>query len=480
MRTYFLPLWLALFVGVLAPAQATQLPDFTPLVKEYGPAVVNISTTVKPESKKNQSRLEFKEIPGLPKNSPFRDFFRHFFDEENGGGGLEGLPRHKSSSLGSGFIISADGYVITNHHVIDGADEILVRLSDRRELDAKVIGSDPRSDIALLKIEGENLPVVQIHENASERLEVGAWVLAIGSPFGFDHSVTAGIVSAKGRSLPGSETNYVPFIQTDVAINPGNSGGPLFNLQGEVVGVNAQIYTRSGGFMGLSFAIPMDVAMDVVDQLKTKGKVSRGWLGVLIQEVDGQLAESFGMEKPKGALISKILPNGVAKEAGFQVGDIIVEFDGKSVDHASDLPPIVGATEAGVEIQAKVIRGGETISIPVTVGELPSDEELDLATGGGGSVKAKTLGMTISNLTQEQREQLEVPENGVLVESLDNGPAAEAGVEKGDVVLMMDNQTVKNAKHFKQLLKDLTPGQPVAVLVHRNGSPRFLAIRVPE
>ncbi len=470
---------------------AVELPDFSGLVTQYGPAVVNISTTTNPggakKSPKDNSKdnpdkspkqpFDFKDIPGIPKDSPFHDFFRHFFDEEGNGGDF--LQR-KRASLGSGFIISTDGYVVTNHHVVAEADEIVVRLNDRRELPAKVIGSDERSDVALLKVEAANLPVVQLHKHASENLKVGEWVLAIGSPFGFDHSVTAGIVSAKGRSLPGDETNYVPFIQTDVAINPGNSGGPLFNLRGEVVGVNAQIYSRTGGFMGLSFAIPADVVLDVIDQLKTTGKVSRGWLGVLIQEVDGQLAESFGMDKPRGALISKILANGVANQAGFKVGDVVIEFDGKPIDHASDLPPIVGAVKAGQTIRATVLREGKPVELSVTVAELPADGAINLAAGGQANVKDATLGLTIADLNAETRKRLEVPEHGVLVEQVEpSGPAAKAGMEKEDVVLMLDNQTVENAAHFKKITQDLKSGQAVAVLVHRQGSPRFLAVRIP-
>jgi serine protease Do len=347
-RNYAAHAWL-LCIPLLLSMQAvnaSHLPEFTDLVKETSPAVVNISTTQKVKSGMPQLPEGF-EMPELPDDSPFGELFKHFFDQD------KSAPSYKDSkSLGSGFIISADGYVLTNFHVVKDADEIVVRLSDRRELLGELVGADRRSDVALLKIDASNLPVAKIGKSSD--LEVGEWVLAIGSPFGFDHSATAGIVSAKGRSLP--RENYVPFIQTDVAINPGNSGGPLFNQEGEVVGVNSQIYSRTGGYMGLSFAIPIEVAMDVVDQLKTSGRVSRGWLGVLIQDVTLDLAESFGMEQPRGALVAKVLPGSPAEDAGIKVGDVIVAFDGKDVDHSSGLPPIVGSTKVGVNIPVDVIR----------------------------------------------------------------------------------------------------------------------------
>ena len=324
-------------LAVAHHAQALQLPGFTELIKETAPAVVNISTTQKVQSGMPELPEGF-EIPDFPEDSPFGELFKYFF-EHGGSGGVEPDMRD-AKSLGSGSIISEDGYIMTNYHVIKDADEIIVRLNDHRELRAEVIGADQRSDIALVKIDASDLPVVKIGKSAD--LEVGEWVLAIGSPFGFDYSATAGIVSAKGRSLP--KENYVPFIQTDVAINPGNSGGPLFNQDGEVVGVNSQIYSRTGGYMGLSFAIPIEVAMDVAEQLKTKGRVTRGWLGVLIQDVTHDLAESFGMDHPRGALVAKVLPDSPARAAGLQAGDVIVNFDGKDIRGSSSLPPIVGST----------------------------------------------------------------------------------------------------------------------------------------
>ena len=324
------------FLGPMS-AVARTLPDFTELVEQNRAAVVNISTSQRRTASPNRPRVPRGfEIPDLPEDSPFQEFFRRFFGEGE-------IEEFDTQSLGSGFIISPDGYIISNNHVVRNADEVIVRLTDRREFKATVVGTDERSDVALLKIEASELPVVEL--GTGYELKVGEWVLAIGSPFGFDYSVTAGIVSAKGRSLP--RENYVPFIQTDVAINPGNSGGPLFNLQGQVVGVNAQIFSRTGGFMGLSFAIPIDVAMNVANQLRDKGRVSRGWLGVLIQDVTLELAESFGMDKPQGALIARVLDGSPARRAGIEVGDILLSFDGRSIDRSSELPPIVGHTPVG-------------------------------------------------------------------------------------------------------------------------------------
>ncbi|MBZ0172977.1 MAG: Do family serine endopeptidase, partial [Phycisphaerales bacterium] len=326
-----------------APARARDLPDFADLAERASPAVVNIGTTLK-RGTQPPGLPPGMQIPDLPEDSPLYEFFRRFFGEGGDPGNFE--PR---SSLGSGFIISADGYIISNYHVVKDADEIVVRLSDRREFVAQLIGSDERSDLAVLKVEAADLPTVKIGD--SSKLRVGEWVLAIGSPFGFEYSVTAGIVSAKGRSLPNE--NYVPFIQTDVAINPGNSGGPLFNLAGEVVGVNSQIFSRTGGFMGLSFAIPMEVAYNVYEQLRESGTVTRGWLGVLIQDVTRDLAESFGMAKPHGALVSKVVPDSPADKAGLQAGDIVIAFADTTIETSADLPPLVGNTRIGNDISIK-------------------------------------------------------------------------------------------------------------------------------
>ncbi len=463
------PLWmmLSLFVAVQS-AQARQLPGFTELVKEAGPAVVNISTTQKVKSGMSELPEGF-DIPELPEDSPFGELFKYFFDQEQGEPSLR-----DAQSLGSGFIISADGYVLTNYHVVKNAAEIIVRLNDRRELRGEVVGTDKRSDIALLKIDARDLPVARIGKSGT--LQVGEWVLAIGSPFGFDYSATAGIVSAKGRSLP--RENYVPFIQTDVAINPGNSGGPLFNQDGEVVGVNSQIYSRTGGYMGLSFAIPIEVAMDVADQLKTKGHVSRGWLGVLIQDITLDLAESFGMKQPRGALVAKVLEDSPAEAAGFKVGDVITTFNSRAIKDSASLPPIVGSTKVGVFVPVDIIRDRKQIEIKVKLGEL-SDDEAVAKVHKPVIEKTNRLGVTISDLTAKQKQELDLA-NGVVVERLVAGVASNAGVRKGDIIISINNTSVNSSEQFQELVEALPAGDSVAVLVQRGGSPTFLAIKVPE
>jgi len=449
--------------------RAAALPNFVDLVKETSSAVVNISTTQKVQSGMPELPEGF-EMPEFPEGSPFGELFKYFFEqEENGNPGY-----HDAKSLGSGFIISKDGYVMTNYHVVKDGDEIIVRLSDHRELKAEVIGVDPRSDVALLKVDATGLPVAKIGESSD--LEVGEWVLAIGSPFGFDHSATAGIVSAKGRSLP--RENYVPFIQTDVAINPGNSGGPLFNQAGEVVGVNSQIYSRTGGYMGLSFAIPIEVAMDVADQLKTSGKVSRGWLGVLIQDVTLDLAESFGMNRPRGALVAKVLPDSPALAAGIDVGDVIVDFNGQDVMNSSSLPPIVGSSKVGVKLPVVVIRNGREKTMHVKLGELPDDEVVAQASNRSEKKTTNQLGFSATDLSDKKKEELGI-EDGILVGHMVTGAASQAGVRKGDIILAIDSKTVTDLKQFEKIVEGLTAGKSVALLVQRDGSPTFLAIKVP-
>lgn len=453
----------------VGPVFGRDLPDFTRLVAENGPAVVNISTK---QSSSIAQRLQQYSIPNLPEGSPLEDLFRRFFDEEGP------IPEDnlQSRSLGSGFIVSGDGYVLTNSHVVEGAEEIIVRTSDRREFVAKLIGTDKRSDIALLKVEAEGLPAARI--GSGKDLQVGEWVLAIGSPFGFESSATAGIVSAKGRSLPSE--NYVPFIQTDVAINPGNSGGPLFNLDGEVVGVNSQIYSRTGGFMGLSFAIPIEVAMDVVEQLKTKGRVSRGWLGVLIQDVTRELAESFGMPQPRGALVAQVLPDSPAAVAGLQPGDVILSYNGRDVPTSSSLPPLVGATPVGESAGLVVLRRGERIELTIKIQELPEDDQLAAEPGPTDKPEANRLGVVVRDLTPEMRRQFEIEPGGVLIESVDQGPAASAGLSAGDVILMLDNQPVGNLADFERILGAIEPGRATAVLVQRGDTRMFYALKLPK
>ncbi|MDP2179307.1 DegQ family serine endoprotease [Methylicorpusculum sp.] len=460
-------IFLLLFMA--AQSALAQLPDFTVMVKENGKAVVNISTKQKmPEN----DMAATTEMPQLPEGIPpeMEELFKHFF--QGPGGGM--APR-EANSLGSGFVISNDGYVLTNHHVVNNADEIIVKLSDRREVPAKLIGSDARTDVALLKVEATDLPAVVI--GSPEQLQVGEWVLAIGSPFGFEQSVTAGIVSAKGRSLPGG--NYVPFIQTDVAINPGNSGGPLFNMDGKVVGINSQIYSRTGGFMGLSFAIPMDVVMNVVDQIKTKGKVSRGWLGVQIQDVTRELAESFGMKRPVGALVAKIVSGSPAEDAALQIGDIITEFNGTPIEMSGDLPPIVGMTPIDQKASLTLIRQGEKKTIPIKVGLLP-EEESEQPAEKKEIKPTNRLGISVTNLTDQQREQLQVIKNGVLVEMVARGPASQAGIQTGDVILRINNNIVRDVADFDKIVSQLSAGKSIAVLIQRRGNPVFLAIKLDK
>ena len=448
------------------------LPDFTELVEENSGAVVNISTSKQTEVKRGLP--PGMDMPDIPEDGPFGDLLRKFFGE-HGGNGEEYF---NSRSLGSGFIISKDGYVITNHHVVKGADEIIVKLNDRRELIAELIGSDPRSDIALLKLDATDLPVVKI--GSSDNVKVGQWVLAIGSPFGFDASVTAGIVSAKGRSLPSE--NYVPFIQTDVAINPGNSGGPLFDLDGNVVGINSQIYTRSGGFMGLSFAIPMEDAMDVVDQLKTHGYVSRGWLGVYIQEVTRELAESFGMDKPKGALVAKILPDSPAQGTEMEVGDIILSYAGKEIKNSAALPPMVGRTRVGEVVKLKVMRDGKTKIVKLKIGQLPDKDQVVAGntTPEEEQPKDTVLGLALRALTEDEMKTMELDNPGLLVLSVDTGSAKSAGIRKGDVIQMINGEPVEAVNDFKEQVDGLPEGKFVSLLVQRPHGPEFLAMRIPE
>jgi len=448
-------------------AAARELPDFTELVEKQGAAVVNISTT---QIVRNSQAFQGMP-PGMDENDPFWEFFRRFAPP---------APRDQEmQSLGSGFIISQDGYILTNSHVVDGADRVTVRLTDKREFKAKVIGADKRTDVALIKIEASGLP--KISQGDPNQLKVGEWVVAIGSPFGFDNSVTAGIVSAKGRFLP--QENYVPFIQTDAAINPGNSGGPLFNMKGEVVGINSQIYTRSGGFMGLSFAIPIDVAMDVATQLRGSGKVTRGRIGVTIQEITRDLAESFGLSNTNGALISSVEKGGPADKAGIQASDVILKFDGKAVGSSVDLPRIVAATRPGRKVNVQLWRKGKVQDAHVTVGEMPGDSLAQRGRHGGPSnaesgVAVDRLGLMLSELTDEQRKELQV-EGGLLVEDA-HGAAARAGLQRGDVILSINNEEVGSVEKFKDALKQVPKGRNIALLVRSGEGTHYIPVKPDE
>jgi len=462
---------LAVWLLLLPNAQARDLPDFASLVEEASPAVVNISTRHNLSVRTGSATPGMPDLEGLP--PIFREFFERSFPFPQ-----SPAPRDRQTpqSLGSGFIISTDGYVLTNNHVIEGADEIFVRLSDRRELQAELVGADPRSDLALLKIEaGKGLPVVRI--GRSESLRPGEWVLAIGSPFGFDYSVTAGIVSALGRSLPND--NYVPFIQTDVAINPGNSGGPLFNLKGEVVGINSQIFTRSGGFMGLSFAIPMDVAMDVVEQLKQDGAVRRGWLGVVIQEVNKDLAESFGLSRPAGALVAQIQPEGPADKGGLRVGDVILRFNEVDIVMSSDLPHAVGRVRPGSQATLQVMREGKRRNLKMEIGALPEEGDQAIAAGQAPAVSDNRLGISVVELTDEQKKNLDI-RSGVAIREVRQGVGALMGLRVGDVITNLDNQELDSVQRFQQLVKALPVNRSVSMRVVRQGRASFITFRLPE
>ena len=460
---------LALLGQALVAQAQTALPDFKPLVESASPAVVNISTKQKVPVR--SATAQMPELEGLP--PIFREFFEHSIPQMPGAPG-RGQQR-EAQSLGSGFIISEDGYVLTNNHVVADADEIIVRLPDRSELEAKLVGADPRSDVAVLKVEGKGLPTVKI--GRSDELKAGEWVLAIGSPFGFDHTVTAGIVSATGRSLPNE--SYVPFIQTDVAINPGNSGGPLFNLDGEVIGINSQIFTRSGGFMGLSFAIPIDVAMDVANQLRTDGKVSRGWLGVVIQEVNKDLAESFGLERPAGALVAQVMDGGPAARSGLRVGDVILSLDGKPIVMSADLPHLVGALKPGSTARMEVVRDGDRKMLDVKIGAMPDEGEPVAASGSGQERSDNRLGVKVTELTAEQKKSLDLP-GGVVITEILNGPAAMIGLRPGDVITHLNNQAINSAETFAQVAEQLPKNRSVSMRVLRQGRASFITFKLAD
>ncbi|KAF1072822.1 MAG: Periplasmic serine endoprotease DegP [Pseudomonas citronellolis] len=467
---------MAAFVALLAlslsMAANADLPDFTVLVEKASPAVVNISTTQKiPDQSGGASMPDLEGLPPM-----FRDFIERSMPR---GQGQQRSPRgqqREAQSLGSGFIISDDGYILTNNHVVADADEILVRLSDRSEHKAKLIGADLRCDVALLKIDAKGLPTLKMGD--SDKLKVGEWVLAIGSPFGFDHSVTSGIVSAKGRSLPNE--NYVPFIQTDVAINPGNSGGPLLNLQGEVVGINSQIFTRSGGFMGLSFAIPIDVAMNVADQLKKGGKVNRGWLGVVIQEVSKDMAESLGLPKASGALVAQLVDDGPAAKGGLQVGDVILSLNDQPINESADLPHLVGGMKAGDKATLQVFRDGAKKDLSMTIGVLPDDDEEAAAVEGKGAERnSNRLGITVVDLSADQRKSMDI-KGGVVIKDVQDGPAAMIGLRPGDVITHLNKRVVDSAKTFADIAKDLPKDRSISMRVLRQGRASFITFKLDQ
>jgi len=450
----------ALLFALSVPASAKEVMDVADLVEEHGPAVVNISTTTL--VKRSAEGLPF----AVPDEEEMKEFFRRFFPP--GGPGRGPMQEIPSRGAGSGFIVSSDGYILTNAHVVKGADEVVVKLIDKRKFTAKVVGADARTDVAVIKITASSLPAVKLGDPA--KLRVGEAVAAIGSPFGFENSVTAGIVSAKGRSLPSE--SYVPYIQTDVPINPGNSGGPLFNMKGEVVGINSQIYSRSGGYQGVSFAIPIDVAMDVADQLKVAGKVSRGWLGVVIQEVTADLAESFGLDRPRGALVAQVQADSPAAKAGLQAADVILLFNGKPVENSGDLPRMVGMAKPGSKIPLLLWRKGRTQELLVVLGELPGEEQI---AGKSGKTYSRG-GLALSELTADQRRELKI-DHGLLVEEV-TGDAARAGIRVGDVILAVNNGKVATVEAFRKAIGGVPKGKSAAILVRRGDGSLYIPLKL--
>jgi len=457
-------------------AEPVGAPDFSDLIEQVSPSVVNISTVVA-----EPATDPMASAPGDAdslENAP--EWFKRFLEEHQGEGEDEAPLDNTPQSLGSGLILWQDGYVLTNYHVVRDAKEVIVRLLDRRQFTAKVVGSDEASDLALLQIDAKDLPAVKLGD--ASKLRPGQWVLAIGSPFGFDYSVTAGIVSAKGRSLITEQ--YVPFIQTDVAINPGNSGGPLFNLKGEVVGVNSQIYSQSGGYQGLSFSIPIDVAAKVARQLKDHGGVKRGWLGVVVQEVDRDLAVAMKMDKPEGALVARVMPGSPAAKAGIQAGDIILSYNDTELASSTALPPLVGITDPGEVAQLKLLREGKKLTLKVEIGVLQPDSEQAFTEQPPSAnppppAQAPPLGLVIRSLSEAERRDAQLIGSGVMVAEVQEGPAARAGVRPGDILLQIAGQETGSPNRFEEVVGRLTPGQTVPLLVQRRGAPLFLAMDVP-
>jgi len=456
-----------------AQAQAMRgLPDFTELVEKAGPAVVNIRTTER--VRQGNAQMPFPGMPELDENDPLYEFFRRFLPpqqrpqpqpERRRGEPGQAVPR----GVGSGFVISADGFIMTNAHVIQGADEVFVTLTDKREFKARVVGSDQRTDVAVVKIEASNLPRVTIGD--VNELKVGQWVVAIGSPFGLENTVTAGIVSAKQRDTG----EFLPFIQTDVAVNPGNSGGPLLNMRGEVVGINSMIYSRTGGFMGISFAIPIDEAMRIADQLRSSGRVTRGRIGVGIAEVSKEVAESLGV-KPVGALVRNVEKDGPAEKAGVEAGDIVLKWDGKNVEKSTDLPRLVAATRPGSRVTLQVWRKGQLRDLTVVVAEMPAEQRAQASKPATpASAEPNALGLVTSDLTDTQKRELRI-KGGVMVEAVD-GAAARAGLRQGDVILSLNNTDLNSSKQFNDLVAKLDRNKAAVLLVRRGDSASFVPVR---
>ncbi len=455
------------FATASMPVSAIDLPDFKRLVAEKGAAVVKVTVTAKPTGSTLTDSLPNLNEEEMP------EFFRRFFEElPDQPGGRPPAQGPDAGGFGSGFIVSEDGYIVTNAHVIQNAESILVGLPDQRQFDATLIGADQRTDLAVLKVEATGLPMLELGD--SKKLKVGQWVLAIGSPFGFEYTATQGIVSALARSLPND--SYVPFIQTDVAVNPGNSGGPLFDLDGNVIGVNSQIFSRSGGYMGLSFAIPANMVKSVTAQLLDKGYVSRGWLGVTIQDVNQALAESFGLDKPAGALVASVTEGGPAALAGIRAGDVILEFNGDAISLSADLPPMVGSAIVNENAAVTLLREREQITIDVMIEELAEERN----TMDAGPVVNRAIGVIVEAVDVVLRAKLGI-DGGVTVTSVDaDGVAAVAGIVVGDVITSVGSESVSSPAQFSKLIEESEQGKSVAVLLYRNGDPLFIALPVPE
>ena len=466
-----------IFLSLAACDRAGQFsgrPDFADLVDEVSPSVVNISAVTAASPDQQQAAATEDEKGDGADQLP--EWFKKYYNEHDGQDSAPPEDESESQSLGSGFVLSDDGYIVTNFHVVRDAKEVVVRLLDRRQFTAQVVGSDEPSDLALLKIDATDLPVVKIAD--STKVRPGQWVLAIGSPFGFDYSVTAGIVSAKGRALQPEQS--IPFIQSDVAINPGNSGGPLFNLKGEVIGVNSQIYSQSGGYQGVSFSIPIAVATKVARQLKEHGKVTRGWLGVVVQEVDRATAQKLGMDKPEGALVARVISSSPGEKAGLKAGDVILSYNDQILASSTALPPQVGSSDPGEVVTLQVIRDRKKLTIKVEVGKLDTLQDAqsqDVAPPPAAPVGP--LGMVAVPLTAEQRRQAQVVSGGVLISDMADGPALRAGVRAGDVLLQINGQQVDSVQRLAEVVSRLTPGDNVPVLVQRRGAPLFLSLDVP-
>jgi serine protease Do len=442
------------------------LPDFTPLMKIDGPAVVNVITTNKARAGRPRGGA-----PSGREDDPMAEFFRRFMPGPDGGGPAEQQPR---GGLGSGFIISADGYILTNAHVVADFDDVTVRLADvKREFKAKVIGIDKRTDVALIKVDAKDLPTARLGNSA--QLEAGQWVAAIGSPFGFANTITAGIVSATGRALP--DETYVPFIQTDVAVNPGNSGGPLINLKGEVVGINSLIYSRTGGYMGVSFAIPIEVALDVAKQLQQNGKVTRGRMGVGVQPLTRELAQSFKLDSATGAVVTTVEPGSPAEKAGLKPGDVILSYNGKKIEDPNELPRLVAATKPGDKAQLELWRNGKTERTTVTVGEFPNEVKSADARQGPATESSSELGLAVRDLAPEERRALGV-DYGLVVEDVAGGPAARSPIQPGDVILAVNQDRFRSLEEFKKLIAQRKKGESVALLVRRGDSALYVPIEL--